>query len=43
MKYLSWVVLVLFFPVVVLGFLTQAVSEAFVIGRALFQVLHEDR
>jgi len=42
MKYLSWVAIVLLFPVVVLGFLVETVIEAFAIGRALFQWLHED-
>ena len=42
MKYLSWVVIVLLFPVLVLGFLAEAVIEAFAIGRAVFQWLHED-
>jgi hypothetical protein len=42
MKYLSWVVIVLLFPVVVLGFFVEAAIEALAIGRALFQWLHED-
>jgi hypothetical protein len=42
MKYLSWVVIVLLSPVLVLGFFAEAVIEAFAIGRAVFQWLHED-
>jgi hypothetical protein len=42
MKYVSWVVIVLLSPIVVLGFLAEALIEAFAIGRVLFQWLRED-
>jgi hypothetical protein len=41
MKYVAWLVIVLFFPVVVLGFLVEAVIESFAIGRLLFVLLRE--
>lgn len=41
MKYVAWVVIVLFFPVVVLGFLVEAVIESFAIGRLFFRLLRE--
>jgi len=43
MKYVSWwVVIVLFFPVVALGFVVEAVIKAFVIGRLVFEWLGEE-
>jgi hypothetical protein len=41
MKYVAWVVISLFFPLVVFGFLVEAVIESFAIGRGLFQLLRE--
>jgi len=42
MKYVWWVVLLVFFPLVVLGFLAEGVIEAFAFGRVLLQLLRED-
>jgi uncharacterized membrane protein len=42
MKYGAWFVLALLFPIVIAGFIVEAAIEAFVIGRAVFQLLRED-
>jgi hypothetical protein len=42
MKYLAWFVLALLSPIIVVGFLIEAVGEAFLLGRALFQMLREE-
>lgn len=42
MKYAAWFVLALLFPIVITGFIVEAAIEAFVIGRAVFQLVRED-
>jgi hypothetical protein len=42
MKYAAWFVLALLSPIIIIGFLIEAVREAFLLGRALFQMLRED-
>ena len=42
MKYAAWFVLALLLPIIVAGFMVEAMIEAFLIGRAVFQLLREE-
>jgi hypothetical protein len=41
MKYAAWFVLALLSPIVIAGFIVEAAIEAFLVGRAVFQLLRE--
>jgi uncharacterized membrane protein len=41
MKYVAWFVLALLSPIIIAGLVVEAAIEAFVIGRAVFQMLRE--
>jgi hypothetical protein len=42
MKYIPWIVFLLFLPIIIAGFILEAALQAFLIGRVVFQFLREE-